>query len=216
MIAEALLLGLSTGTYCTMYCGPVLIPFLIGTDRLTHKRNALLTITFLLGRFLMYCMLSLIFGSLGLLVGEFFNPLIAHKLSIFAYIITGVALLFNTLGIRFPWNEEKHHGCVAPKFKYIGNDFVTALFSGLGVGLHICPPLWAAMFRSVTGGNGISGLFFFVIFYVGTLPYFIPLFGIPFMKKIHKLLKPIARISQLLISIYFILFAGLIPLFFGA
>lgn len=216
MIIEALLLGLSTGTYCTMYCGPVLLPFLFGADKITHKRNAALTGTFLLGRFVMYCILSLVFGSLGLLVGEFFNPLIAKKLSLWAYIITGLVLLFNSLGVRFPWGEEKYHGCKAVKLRHIGNDFVTAALSGLGVGLHICPPLWAAMFRSVTGGNGFAGLFFFVIFYAGTLPYFIPLFGIPFLKKAQKVLKPLARISQLLISIYFILFAGFIPLVFGA
>ena len=33
MILEAVLLGLSTGTYCAMYCGPVLIPFLFGTEK---------------------------------------------------------------------------------------------------------------------------------------------------------------------------------------
>ena len=40
MILEAILLGLSTGTYCTMYCGPVLIPFLCGSNDLRYKRNA--------------------------------------------------------------------------------------------------------------------------------------------------------------------------------
>lgn len=30
MILEAVLLGLSTGTYCAMYCGPVLIWIIFG------------------------------------------------------------------------------------------------------------------------------------------------------------------------------------------
>lgn len=216
MILEAILLGMSTGTYCAMYCGPVLIPFLCGTEKSSYKRNTGLVGTFVGFRLVMYFILGAIFGGMGLLVQEFFDPSFARKLSRYAYIFCGLALLFSDLGFRFPWGAEKHGGCKVPKLRRVGNDFVAAAFTGLAVGLHICPPLWTAMARSIFGGNGIHGLFYFVFFYIGTLPYFMPLLGIPFITKRVRIIKQIAKISQFVMSLYFIIFAGLLPLFFGA
>jgi len=216
MVIEAIMLGLSTGTYCAMYCGPVLIPFLCGSDKVSYKRNAGLVGTFLGSRLVMYFILGAVFGGLGLLVQTFFDPALARKLSIYAYIFCGISLLMNSLGLRFPWGCEKHGGCKVPKLKHVGNDFVTAILAGLAVGLHICPPLWTALIRSVFGGNGVSGLFYFVFFYIGTLPYFLPLLGIPFITKRVAVIRQLGKITQFIISIYFIVFAGLIPLAFGA
>ena len=203
MIIEALALGLSTGTYCTMYCGPVLIPFLCGKENTGVKRNAGLTGTFLLGRLAMYFALGAVFGGLGLLVNEFFNPVTARHLSVFAYIITGTTLLLN------------YHGkCCNAKFRHIGNDWVTAALAGLGVGLHICPPLWTAIVRSVFGGNGAAGFFYLVFFYIGSIPFFLPLLGIPFITKHFPTFRQISRITQFLTGLYFLIFNGLIPFFF--
>ncbi len=71
------------------------------------------------------------------------------------------------------------------------------------------------MTRSIFGGHGITGLFYFVFFYIGTLPFFIPLLGIPFITKRVGIIRQISRIAQLLISLYFIFMLGLIPLLFG-
>ncbi len=86
---------------------------------------------------------------------------------------------------------------------------MTAVFAGLAVGLHICAPLWTAIARSVFL-PGMKGIFYLVFFYVGTLP----LFGIPFVQKMFPVLKRISRIAQLLIGFYFLIFEGLIKLFF--
>lgn len=215
MVLEAILLGLSTGTYCTMYCGPVLIPFLCGSNDLRYKRNAGLVGTFLIARLVMYFILGAIFAALGFVVNEFFNPVIERRLSVIAYIFCGLSLLANSLGVKFPWGSSENCGCKVPKLKRFGNDWVTAAITGLAVGLHICPPLWTAIVRSIFGGNGISGLFYFIFFYIGTLPFFIPLLGIPFVAKRTAALRRIARVTQFLVSIYFLVFTGLIPLFFG-
>ncbi len=215
MILEAILLGLSTGTYCTMYCGPVLIPFLCGTEKSGYKRNAGLVGTFLTARLVMYFILGAVFAALGFLVTEYLDPIFARRLSVFAYIFCGLSLLFNSLGVKFPWGCGEGGGCKVPKLRRVGSDWWTAVFSGLAVGLHICPPLWTAMLRSVFGGNGISGLFYFVFFYVGTLPFFIPLLGIPFIAKRVSAIRRISRVTQFCISIYFLIFLGVIPLFFG-
>jgi len=214
MILEAILLGLSTGTYCTMYCGPVLIPFLCGSEKISYKRNAGLTGTFLVSRLAMYFILGAIFGAMGFLVSEFFDPVLARKLSVYAYIFCGISLLLNSFGVRFPWCKKEDGGCKCHKLRKVGNDWITAAVTGLAVGLHICPPLWTAIARSVFGGNGIKGFFYLVFFYIGTLPFFLPLLGIPFLTKRISVLKRIAQITQLLIGAYFLIFVGLIPLFF--
>lgn len=215
MIFEALLLGLSTGTYCTMYCGPVLIPFLCGNEDLRYKRNAGLVGSFLGARLVMYFILGAIFAGIGLLVNEYMNPVIARQLSVYAYIFSGLVLLFNSLGIKFPWGCGEAGGCKSPKLKRVGNDWLTAILAGLAVGLHVCPPLWTAIIRSIFGGNGIPGLFYFVFFYIGTLPFFIPLLGIPFVTKRLPVLRRVARVTQFLVALYFIIILGLIPLFFA-
>lgn len=215
MVLEAILLGLSTGTYCTMYCGPVLIPFLCGSEKTGYKRNAGLVGAFLLARLATYFVLGAVFAALGFLLNEYCDPVLARKLSLFAYIFCGLSLLCNSLGVKFPWGCGENGGCKAPKLRRLGNDWITAIVTGLAVGLHVCPPLWTAMLRSIFGGNGIPGLFYFVFFYIGTLPFFIPLLGIPFIAKRLSVIRRVSRVTQFCVSLYFLVFLGLIPLFFG-
>ena len=149
-------------------------------------------------------------GSTSLLVNEFVDPVLARRLSVFAYFFCGAALLINSLGVKFPWGCD----CKVRKIRRLGNDWVTAIVSGLAVGLHVCPPLWTAMLRSVFGGHGLTGFFYFIFFYIGTLPFFIPLFGIPFIAKRASSIKRIARVTQFCVSLYFMIFLGLIPMIF--
>lgn len=204
MVLEAILLGLSTGTYCAMYCVPALAPFLAGCENSGYKRNGSLIGAFLGARLLTYFILGAAFAAVSLLANEWMDPVLARKLSVFAYILCGLALLANSLGVKFPWGCQ----CRAPKLKRLGNDWVTAIVAGLAVGLHVCPPLWTAIVRSVFGGNGVSGFFYFVFFYIGTLPFFAPLFGIPFVTKRLPVIKRVARVTQFFVSLYFIFFLG--------
>lgn len=193
-----------------MNCAPVLIPFLSGTDKVSYKRNSGLIGAFLAGRLLMYFIIGAVFAGVGFLVNEFVDPVLARRLSVYAYFFCGAALLINSLGARFPWGCD----CKVRKIRRLGNDWVTAIVSGLAVGLHVCPPLWTAMLRSVFGGCGLTGFFYFIFFYIGTLPFFIPLFGIPFITSRAASIKRIARVTQFCVSIYFLIFLGLIPMIF--
>ena len=204
MILEAILLGLSTGTYCTMNCAPVLIPFLCGCENSGYKRNGGLIGAFLGARLAMYFILGAAFAALGFLANEWMDPVLARKLSVAAYIFCGLALLANSLGVKFPWACK----CRLRTIERLGNDWAAAIVSGLAVGLHVCPPLWTALVRSVFGGKGVSGFFYFVFFYVGTLPFFAPLFGIPFVTKRLPVIRNVARVAQFFVSLYFIFFLG--------
>lgn len=210
---QSLLLGLSTGTYCAMYCAPVLIPFVTGSDNISVKKTTVLTSLFLSGRMVTYIFLGLICAGAGLLVSSFFDPVFARRLSVIAYIICGSILLNNSLRkIKKP-DEGSCRGLQkVPAFA--GNDYVTAVLSGLAVGLHICPPYWATLFLCSQSGSLIYSAVYFFFFFSGTLPFFLPVFALPFAVKKLPVLKKIAQTTQLLIAVYFIIFAGLIPLFF--
>jgi cytochrome c biogenesis protein CcdA len=93
----------------------------------------------------------------------------------------------------------------------VGNDHSAALLSGLCVGFHICPAFWAAAFRAMNADTIISGAAYFALFYIGTLPFFLPLLGVPFAGKKFPSFRKIALIAQILMGVYFIVLAGFIP-----
>jgi len=221
-IIEPLALGLSTGIWCVMYCAPVLLPFLLGRNNLSHRKNLSLVGLFLCGRLASYIVLGFALGLSGFLVIEFFDPVLARKLSSIAYIFCGLVLISSGFSPRI----LARIGCGnktgdAPRcartrvFSFLSGDRMTALLSGLCVGLHICPPFWTAAFRSASSGTPISGAMYFLMFYIGTLPFFIPLLGIPFLLNHSGIIKRIARMTQVLVGGYFFLFIGLIPFLFG-
>jgi len=216
---QSLLLGLSTGTYCAMYCAPILIPFISGSENNSLKKTTILTSLFLAGRIVSYVVLGIICAGAGMLVSSFFNPVFARRLSVFAYIICGLILLQNFLVKRkLSQNTLEANNKVCPVRKKIvvftGNDFSTAVLSGLSVGLHICPPFWASLFLCAQSGSFFYASIIFLCFYIGTLPFFLPVLGLPFAVKKIPVFKQIAQMTQLFIAVYFIIFAGLIPLIF--
>lgn len=209
-IIEPLALGFSTGTWCVMYCAPVLLPFLAGRDGLTHKKNLGLIGLFLVGRLFAYILVGLGLGYAGLLIMEFFDPVLARRVSSVAYIACGIVLLAS--GFRGRLCAAK--STCRPAVAAVTSDTMTALLSGLCVGFHICPPFWTAAVRSASTGNPFSGSMYFLLFYVGTLPFFLPLLGIPFFSAKLSSFRRIARMTQILVGGYFLVFAGLISFIF--
>ena len=217
-MTEPLALGFSTGTWCIMYCSPVLLPFLLGREPLTHGRNLSLIGLFLAGRLFTYTAFGFVSGLTGLLAMKFFDPVLARRLSTIAYIFCGLVLLANGAAPHL----LSRAGCRAAKppskrcrvIRGAGNDHITAVLSGLCVGLHICPPLWTAILRTAAAATPASGALYFILFYAGTLPFFLPLGSIPFIRKRLPGFRRIAQMTQLLVGGHFFIFAGLIPFLF--
>ncbi len=215
--AEPLALGVSTGTWCVMYCAPVLLPFLCGREKLTHGKNLGLVGLFLSGRFIAYAAVGLALGAAGLLASEFLDPGLARGLSRIAFMVCGLAMLASGFAPRL----LSRYGCGGSPcrrvkaFRFFSNDRMTALIAGLGVGLHICPPFWAAAARSASAGSPFAGALYFALFYAGTLPFFLPLLGIPFFSPKVPAFRRIARMTQILVGGYFFLIAGLAQVLFG-
>lgn len=214
---EPLALGFSTGTWCAVYCGPALLPFLLGRENPRYGRNGALLSLFLAGRLVAYGLLGLGLSLLGLLARDYMDPMAARRLSSWAYLLCGAVLLAAALRERRRVNpgREGCSGC-AGKGNTPGNAFRndawTALLSGAAVGLHICPAFWTAAFRSFNAPSAASGAAYFALFYAGTLPFFAPLLGLPFLSGRNAPLRSVARLTQSFVGAYFVLFAGLIPI----
>jgi len=223
-VAEPLALGLSTGTWCAMYCAPVLLPFLCGRESMTHRTNLSLVGLFLGGRLVAYVGIGFALGAAGLLASEFFDPVLARRLSTIAYMVCGAALLVSAFGPRClkrlscgAEKKDAQRPCVNSRLvSLLSGDRATAVVAGLGVGLHICPPFWAAAARSASAANPGAGAFYFALFYAGTLPFFLPLLGLPFFAPRLPTFRRVARIAQALVGGYFLCIAGLLAFLFGS
>ncbi len=210
---ESLLLGLSTGLFCAMYCVPPLVPMLCGRSEVTVWTTVKRTLWFLAGRFTTYAIIGALFARAGLIVSSFFDPVLASKLSVFGYIACGLVLIAD-YRLFIQGKRTVRCGRCTVTVPSSAGDSISPFVSGLSVGLHICPAFWTMLFLCLKSGSIIVSTAFFAAFIVGTLPFFLPVLGLPYVVNRIALLRRVAQFAQLLVAGYFLIFAGLIPLFF--
>jgi sulfite exporter TauE/SafE len=175
---EALLLGLSTGTSCLIFCGPVIVPYLLG-EGISLKRSLIDIMIFLGSRFVVYILL----GLLAALVGQAFlrTEIYREIITGTAYIVLSVTLvIYAFLRIKplcllkdlqeIPANKEDRRTLAVP------------LIGGLVTGLSLCPALLLAFTGAASEGSILKSIVFFILFFIGTTVYFLPLI---FLGLIH-------------------------------
>jgi hypothetical protein len=201
MPLEALLLGLSTGSYCVLNCAPLTLPFLFAEGS-GPKRNAGLVGLFMTGRLAGYLIVGLILGFSGLVLLKYVNPWLEYWLSTIGFGIAGFILLLQGLG----YTEKFKAFCAVFHAKAIKRN---ALILGLVSGLSLCPPFVTAAARVLTQASSGSaegtllGGVYFLCFFMGTTVFFLPLLGVPLFKKWKEQLAGIARICMVLMGAYF-------------
>jgi len=205
MLAEGILLGLSTGTYCLTACAPVALPFFFSEEG-GHRRNAFLVGLFLLGRLVAYLAVGFILGALGSYAAKYVDPTIAHATTRLSAALAGAVLIVSGLA-RNPW---KHRACELARKLFDPRSGAFAV--GLATGISLCPPFVAAAARlfgaSSSGSGALEGAAFFLAFFLGTTVWFIPLLGVSFVNKRFPLVRTIARMASLMIGAYYLLVVG--------
>jgi hypothetical protein len=83
---------------------------------------------------------------------------------------------------------------------------------GFLAGLKICPPLLLAFANAATTGTLVDSLIFFLMLFLGTSIYFIPLSSLGVLPRIPEL-RTVGRFAAVIVALYY-LYAG-IPLFAG-
>jgi sulfite exporter TauE/SafE len=197
-IPEGFILGLSTGAVCLAYCGPVLIPYLMGEGN-TVAGNTLSVGLFLGGRLVAYLVVGLVSGWLGALLVHS-SP--AKKI-IFAIIYMALALFLITYGFhRFKevclgLKQEKMKKRFFPKWPLL-----VPFTGGFATGMNLCPPFLLAITGAAEGEKISGGILFFLMFFLGTSVYFLPLPFVGFFRR-QLVLRTIGKFAAILAGLFY-------------
>ncbi len=205
---EPFLLGLSSGTVCLAYCAPVLVPYLLGEGG-DIWRNALLLAEFLLGRLTGYVLFALAVWLIG------FNliPSGGWRGLVFglAYLVLSVLLVgYGFLNLR-SWCAVRtvpHFlGRVAPSAA------VLPLVLGFLTGINVCPPFLIALTRAADARSALDSVRFFVVFFLGTAVYFVPMPLVGTLRSMRAL-QTVGRLAAGIVGVYYF-YVGLVAFYGG-
>jgi sulfite exporter TauE/SafE len=202
---EAFLLGLSTGSFCITTCAPSVLPIFF-SEEMNGRRNAILVLLLLLGRLISYIAVGFVLGVLGAYAKNYVDPDIQRIFIRAAGLLIGLLLIFGGL---------LHNFATFPLCRVIKKFYRTkaGVFTvGILTGLSLCPPFFAAASRVFGNAGALDGALYFVLFFLGTTLWFLPLLGIHLFSKKLPMLRMVSRLAMLLLGAYFFLIIGLLGL----
>jgi len=196
--SEGFILGLSTGAVCIAYCGPVLVPYLMGEGKSALK-NTVIVALFLSGRLAAYLLVGILAGFLGeafLQTSGFKNILMG---------IANMALSVMLLLYGFYRFKEVCLGKSQPMIeKMVGArwPYLVPLAGGAITGINICPPFLLAFTQAASLHQMADSVFYFFMFFIGTSLYFIPFPFIGFFKR-QQVLRIIGKFAAIFAGLYY-------------
>lgn len=187
-LIQPFLTGLSVGIFCFSYCAPFIAPYLIAEER-RARQNFSLILQFIFGRFLGYLLFGAIFGYLG----ERISSATVNLILIIVMMLMALLMILYALGLMKP----KLSFCSAKGFK-------TRLPVALGflMGINICPPFLMSLAYVFTLHSALKGIIYFLMFFLGTSLYLLPLVFLGFLNKMKEF-RLVARIAALIVGLSF-------------
>ncbi len=200
---EGFLLGLSCGTGCLVYCAPVFMSYVL-VEGHGIKKNYTYLGEFMMGRLVGYIIFAIITWLVNLvLIGQFKENNLLFGV---AYIILAIVMIVYAL-------RKKAPVCVAERTLSAAKPDKLRLFPlvlGLLTGLNLCPPFILAIVRAIKIGDLTRNILFFVLFFLGTSIYLLPIPLIGFLKA-KKYLISVGKFAAILVAIYY-LYTGVITI----
>jgi len=196
---DGILLGLSTGSVCLAYCGPVLIPYMLGENN-TISRNYLDVSLFLAGRLAAYIAIGFITGVLGKFLLQP-SPL-SSMITGISYIVLSLLLIlygFYQFKEVCLGRSKSRMDSASGKNKTI----LVPLTGGILTGLNICPPFVLAIAKAAALHNITKSTVFFILFFAGTSVFFIPLPFLGFFKR-QQVLRTIGKFAAILSGVVYL------------
>jgi len=191
ILIQPFLLGLSVGIFCFTYCVPFIAPYVVAEDRKIRK-NLGVILKFIFGRFGGYVIFGAIFGYLG----EKISNSTVNLILIISLMALSLLLIIYALGF------------LKPKWGFCSGKFFrkkSPLLMGFLMGINICPPFLMSLAYVFTLHSAIKGIIYFIMFFMGTSLYILPLFFLGFLGKMREF-RLIARISALIVGIVFLVY----------
>lgn len=193
VLIQPFLLGLSVGIFCFTYCVPFIASYIVAEER-GLKKNFREILKFIFGRFFGYVLFGAIFGYLG----EKIDNSTVNLVLIASLIVLSIVLIFYALGFLKP----KGIFC---SVKYIKFREKSPILMGFLMGVNICPPFLMSLAYVFTLHSAIKGIIYFIMFFIGTSLYLLPLVFLGFLGKMKEF-RLIARISALIVGIIFLIY----------
>lgn len=197
-----LLLGLSLGIYCFIYCIPFIAPFIVSEKR-KSREDINVILKFIFGRFIGYIAFGAVFGYLGEKISSMTLNVVLNA----AMMLLSIILVLHVLGLakslRFSWCIKiKKHNSKLP------------VLMGFLMGINVCPPFLMSLTYVFTLHSMLKGIIYFIMFFIGTTLYFLPLVFLGHLNKLKEFQK-VGRISGLIVGtlLFFYGFYRIIKIF---
>jgi sulfite exporter TauE/SafE len=196
---KGLMLGLASGSVCAVYCGPVLVPYLLSRGQ--NVLNNLLTIVyFMAGRLVGY----LLFAAAAWAVGFAVVKNLTNQGAVFGVIYIALAILLVFYGFRSSTGD-----CAGGRIKFFSeklnakNQTVLSVILGFLTGLNLCPPFLLAFTEAARTGTLWKSILFFTAFFVGTSVYILPLAVLGLARRIEAL-RYVGRLAAGVVGVYYL------------
>lgn len=187
------LLGMATGPACFASCAPVLFSVTLARGRINSPASTWRFLAkFIGGRFVAYLAFGFLIGWLGESLGTY-----GFKIGAWATILLSILLVAYGMGVKLP-----HLGMCSKANRYGRTPFFPFVL-GILTGLNICPPFLLGISYCIQDGvNPLSGILFFMAFFIATTLYILP---IGFMGRFsgHRHLAMVGRISAVGVGLFF-------------
>jgi sulfite exporter TauE/SafE len=190
-IISPLLLGLSTGVYCFVYCIPFIAPIMVSKERRTRE-NFYVIGKFVLGRLVGY----LIFGAVAGYLGGRLAGVNFELFTLIALAALSLLLILHALGI---WQGSRSSCCGFINRHERGIPF----FMGMLMGVNACPPFLLSLTYVLTLQSAVKGIVYFFMFFIGTTVYFVPMFFLGYLNRIREF-QLVGRISAIAVGLVFL------------
>lgn len=204
-LVQPFFLGISVGIFCFTYCVPFIAPYLVSEERKFGK-NFKIILEFILGRLGGYILFGAIFGYLG----EKVNNQTVNLILIFSLIILSLVLILYAIGFFPPRRGETSSRAGKPKgifcsAKYVKFREKSPILMGFLMGINICPPFLMSLAYVFTLHSVLRGMIYFLMFFLGTTIYFLPVTFLGFLGKMKEF-RLIARIAGLVVGFAFLVY----------
>ncbi len=194
---KALLLGLATGLFCLGTCAPVLAPLMLGEERKGLWPLLLPFLQFSLGRLLAYAVVGAVAGWAGAGAAPVLTP---RRVGASFLALAALMLLYGLKG-GFPgWRLCR---LAAPLLARLRAPF----WFGLLLGFNACPPFLAAMADVFLHGHVAYGLAFFLVFFLVTTLFLLPLVLLGRLSR-YLSLRAVGQWAAVIVGVFYLL-AGL-------
>lgn len=164
----------------------------MASEKRGRGKNYRLIFDFMLGRFLGY----IIFGFIFSFLGEKFQFPYLTLMTNLALILISMVLLLYIFGLI----KQGEETCLVNQFQN-----KNALIMGFLMGINICPPFLMSLTYVVSLHSTLKGVLYFIIFFIASSVYFLPVFFIGLLAKMKEF-RTVARLSGIICSVIFIVY----------